>query len=364
MRIALVHDHLNQIGGAERVLKNLTEIFPKSPIYTLICDHHLIGDFFLPSRIHSSFIQKLPWSIKHLRWYLGMMPAAIERIDVRQYDVVISDASAFAKGVLVRPGAVHICYCHTPTRYLWSDANSYTEELKHNAIIKKVVPFILTWLRMWDYVAAQRVDHFIANSHFVAQRIQKYYNRESQVIYPPVDTHLYQPSFERDGYYIIIARLKAYKRVDIAIEAFNELKIPLVVVGSGEEEKNLKKIAKSHIKFTGQVSETEKRKLIAHSLALIQPQEEDFGITAVEAMASGKPVIAYKAGGFLETIIHGETGLFFEVQSWESLAHTILQFEPSQFDPIKINAHTTQFSKERFAKEMTEFVQKTTHPIG
>ncbi|HLD20432.1 MAG TPA: glycosyltransferase [Patescibacteria group bacterium] len=370
MRVALVHDHLNQFGGAERVLFACTQLFPKAPIYTLIHDHRNIHGFFKDKKIISSFLQSLPFSHSSFRWYLSLMPAAIERLDMRKFDLVLSDASAYAKGILVRPGAKHICYCHTPTRYLWSDANTYTDELQQSVLVKKFLPIILTKLRQWDYIAAQRVDHFIANSHFVARRIKKYYGKESEVIYPPVDTSSFQPSHEHKNYYLILGRLKAYKRVDLAIEAFNELGIPLVVAGTGEEEHILKRSAKSNIHFTGFVGEEDKKKLIKYCIALIQPQEEDFGITAVEAMAAGKPVIAYKAGGFLETIRENETGVFFDEQCWEALAHTIIRFHPKEFNPDTIHDYARQFSAERFLEEMKYCInrvmgeeKKTTRPL-
>ena len=357
MRVALVHDHLNQFGGAERVLKALTELYPKAPIYTLIHDPHAMRGYFSSSIIIPSFIQSLPFSRKSFRWYLSLMPSAIERMDLRKYDLVISDASAFAKGVLIRPGAKHICYCHTPTRYLWSDANTYTEELRQNIFIKKFLPIMLTQLRLWDYVAAQRVDHFIANSDFVAQRIKNYYGKDSTVIYPPVDVGGKKPSFTNKNYYLILGRLKAYKRVDVAIEAFNELGIPLVVAGVGEEQRRLKRLAKKNIHFTGAVSEEDKNELIKNCIALIQPQEEDFGITAVEAMAFGKPVVAYKGGGFLETIKEGITGTFFDEQTWEALAHTIIRFRPEEFDANAICEYAQRFSTKRFLEEIDAFAK-------
>ena len=356
MRIALVHDHLNQLGGAEQVLASFTHMYPKAPIFTLIHDTSTLKEKFKTSAIITSFIQSLPFSKQSFKWYLSLMPSAIERLDLRKFDLVISDASAFAKGVLVRPGAKHICYCHTPTRYLWSDANTYTDEFQYNTFIKSFLPLILTKLRQWDYLAAQRVDFFIANSAFVAPRIKKYYGRESTVIYPPVDVESQQPSFEHKNYYLILGRLKAYKRVDIAIEAFNELGIPLVVAGTGEEMRMLQKKAQPNIHFTGMISEQDKWRLYQNCIAFIQPQEEDFGIAAVEAMAVGKPVIAYHAGGFLETIHNHITGVFFEEQSWEALAHSIIRFQPNDFDPQTIHAHAMRFSKQRFEQEIKEYI--------
>jgi len=356
MNVALVHDHLNQIGGAERVVLALHKIYPQAPLYTLAHDPKKIRDFFNGLDIQTSFIQRLPFSLSHLRWYLGLMPAAIEAFNLAPFDVIISSASAFGKGAITPPRSLHICYCHTPTRYLWSDANAYVDDLGGGALVKKILPLILNRLRMWDQLAAQRVDYFIANSRFVAGRIKRYYNRESTVIYPPVDVHNY-PFIEKGDYFVIASRLRPYKKVDIAIKAFNRLNIPLVVIGDGEEEAKLKKIAGSAIAFTGQIGEIEKKRLLAGALGFIHPQEEDFGIAAVEAMAAGTPVIAFGRGGARETVVEGITGTFFEEQTWQSLADAVIRFRRLSFDYERIRDHAQQFSEERFMNEIENFVE-------
>jgi len=260
--------------------------------------------------------------------------------------------------VLTPPNTLHISYCHSPTRYLWSDAHQYVEELKQPKIIKKILPLILNRLRTWDHVAAQRVDKFIANSEFVAKRIKKYYQRDSTVIHPPVDTKQFTISSTIESYYAIVSRLRPYKRVDIAIKAFNQLRMPLLIIGSGEEEARLKKIAKDNIQFLGELSDIERNKILSKARAFIHPQEEDFGIAAVEAMACGRPVIAYQSGGALETVIPEETGQFFKEQTWESLADTVIRFHrvSDQFDPNKIRKHAEKFDTDVFQQKIKDFV--------
>ena len=356
MRVALVHDFLTQYGGAEKVLEALHEIWPKAPVYTLFYDKRNLGDKFKNWEIRVSPIQNLPFGISHYRWYLALMPVAIERFDLREYDLVISDSSAYAKGVLTHGQTIHITYCHSPTRYLWSDAYEYLESLQGvEKIFKKFLPPLLTYLRNWDYLAAQRPDYFLTNSHFVAQRIKKYYHRDSEIIYPPVETGKFFLSKEIENYFLIISRFRPYKKIDLAIEAFNKLKIPLKIIGSGED-KSLRRIAKSNIEFVGSVSDEEKAKYLARCQALIFPQEEDFGITAVETMAAGRPVIAYKAGGASETVIENVTGKFFEEQSWESLAEAVIKFKSEDFNPEIIRQHALKFDKEKFKEKIKNFI--------
>ncbi|HLD27314.1 MAG TPA: glycosyltransferase [Patescibacteria group bacterium] len=360
MKIALTHDHLFQIGGAEKVLFELNRIFPDSPVYTLIHNPEKAG-LFKEFDIRTSFLQQLPFSKRNFKWYLGLMPIAWEQFDFSQYDVVISSSSAFSKGVLTAPNTLHISYCHSPTRYLWSDAHKYVEELKQPKLIKKILPMILNRLRTWDYTAAQRVDKFIANSEFVAKRIKKYYQREATVIYPPVNTEQFKLAGELGNYYAIVSRLRPYKRVDLAIKAFNQLHLPLKIIGSGEEESRLRKIAKPNIEFLGELPDEQRNRVLSRAIAFIHPQEEDFGIAAVEAMAAGRPVIAYKSGGALETVIERVTGRFFEEQSWEALADAVIRFQAdlNQYDPRAIKEHAEKFSTARFDREIKDFTAKS-----
>ncbi|MBI4143058.1 glycosyltransferase [Candidatus Uhrbacteria bacterium] len=359
MRIALVHDHLNQIGGAERVLLTLTDVFPKAPIHTLLYEPRAIADFFRDVDIRTSFIERLPGGRRFFKWYLPMMPTAFESFDLSPFDVILSSSSALSKGVIAHPHQLHICYCHSPTRYLWSDTHEYLEKLPERRLVRIILPMLLTRLRMWDHQAAARVDHFIANSRWVARRIAKYYGREAEVIYPPVDTKYFVPGHGSGGYFVILSRLRPYKKVDLAIEAFNRLKLPLIVAGSGEDEARLRRMAGPTITFRTNVSDGERRELLSRAVALLHPQEEDFGITAVEAMAAGRPVIAFRRGGATETIIENETGVFFDEQSWEGVADAVLRCRQqlSQFDPARIRRRAEEFDTSVFRDRMRRYVE-------
>lgn len=288
------------------------------------------------------------------------MPTAVESLNLKGYDLVLSDSSAFSKGVITDIDALHICYCHTPTRYLWSDSWEYIVELqqKSNPLIKKILPLLLTYLRMWDYQAAQRVDRFIANSQFVAKRIKRFYHKNAAVIYPPVEVDKYHLVPKKQNYFVVMSRLRPYKRVDLVIEAFNEMRLPLKIIGGGWEGKYLKTKANSNIEFLGEILDIKKKnEIVGAARALIHPQEEDFGIAAVEAAACGTPVIAYGKGGALETVVEGKTGVFFEDQTWEALANTVVHFQDKEYDYAAIRRHAESFSEERFKKEIQEFVQ-------
>lgn len=357
MRIALVHDHLAQDGGAEKVLKVFHELWPEAPIFVLLHDSQAADPVFAKANIQTSFIQKLPWGVKKYKWYLPLMPVAVEHFDLSAFDVVLSSSSSLAKGVLTSPHTLHICYCHTPTRYLWTDTKQYVQELAYNRFMKKAIACYLSFLRIWDLAAADRVDVFLANSRIVKQRIKKYYKRESTVIYPPVDLTQFQIAQEKDNYFLIGGRLVPYKRFDIAIKAFNAMGRRLKVFGSGPDEARLKNLAGDTIEFEGRVSTAALSRLYQRAQAVIFPQEEDFGIVPLEAMASGTPVIAYKAGGALETVVPEKTGVFFEDQNWQSLTKVVLQFRPEQYAPQVIRAYAEQFGMERFKKKISEFVQ-------
>ncbi len=355
-KVALINDMLVQEGGQERVLRALQELFPQAPTFVLIYDQHKKERFYKNRDLRPSFLQKMPLATTHYQWYLPLMSTAIEAHDLSDFDLIISSSSSFAKGIIARPTATHICYCHTPTRYLWSDWQGYVEDLPYPNFIKKFLPFYLSHLRQWDWAAAQRVNYFIANSQTVKKRIKSYYARDAEVVYPPVEVEKFQPAEKIGNYYLIGGRLVPYKRYDLAIRAFNKLNLPLKIFGAGPEFERLRMMAKPNIEFLGEVSELWKAKLYAECLAFINPQEEDFGITAVEAMAAGRPVIAYRAGGATETVIDGLTGQFFTDQCWEDLANTIIHFQPENYDPVAIRRHALQFGKERFKNEINQFI--------
>lgn len=358
MKVALVHDFLAQNGGAEKVLEVLQEMFPDAPTYTLVYDSKRMAGVFDHKDIRTSFLQKMPFGLKKYQWYLPFMPLATESYDLSGYDLVISSSSAFAKGIITQPGTKHICYCHTPTRYLWTDTHSYVDNLGYPGFMKNLIRMLLSKLRIWDRLAADRVDHFIANSHHVKERITKYYQRDSEVIYPPIELSKFQPiqNPTRD-YFLTGGRLVSYKRFDITIKAFNRLGIPLKVFGTGPELEALKKMAKPHIEFLGYVSTEEKIKLFQNAKAFINPQVEDLGITPIEAMSCGTPVIAYGEGGVVETVIDGKTGHLFKHQRWEEIADIVIRFKDEHFDPSKLHEHAQQFGVEIFKNKIKNFVK-------
>lgn len=355
-RVALVHDHLGQDGGAERVLEVLQNMYPGAPTYTLVHNPARANKVFLNRDIRTSFIQRMPFGVKHYQWYLPFMANAVERYDLNGYDLVISNSASFARGVITLPQTLHIDYCHSPTRYLWSDTHRYVDELTYPGFVKKLIPFTLSKVRQWDRIAADRVDVFFSNSRTVQRRVTKYYRRDSIIMHPPVNVRGFSIGTV-GNYYLIGGRLVAYKRYDLAVKAFNRLGIPLKIFGSGPEEQNLRKMAKSNIEFLGRVSHADMQKLYQGCIAFLHPQEEDFGITPLEANACGRPVIAYAAGGALETVIPGVSGVFFEEQEWESLADTILRFTPESFNPVTIRAHAEQFDTEHFKKRFSDAVE-------
>jgi glycosyltransferase involved in cell wall biosynthesis len=358
MRVALVHDYLNQYGGAERVLEAFCQIFPQAPIYTLLYDRERTGRAFEGRRIQTSFLQKIPLLKSHHRPFLMLMPLAIEQFDLSQYDLVLSDSASYAKGVITQPKTLHVCYCHTPIRYAWDDSHKYIEEFGYPGLVKKVIPVFMNYIRLWDEQAAQRVDKFIANSQFVAKRIKKYYHQDSKVIHPPVKTNLFYLADRLDKYFLMVGRFLPYKRFDLAIEAFNQLGLPLKIIGDGPEKKKLQKKAKKNIEFVGLVSDEELKDYYAHCQAFIFPQEEDFGITAVEAMAAGRPVIAYQAGGALEIVQAGITGLFFKEQTPAHLVETLRKFKTTDFDPNVIREKAMEFDQEKFKEKIKEFIDE------
>ncbi|MFH1252979.1 MAG: glycosyltransferase [Candidatus Uhrbacteria bacterium] len=358
MKLALVHDHLIQDGGAENVLRIFHDLWPEAPTYTLLYAPAAFPDF-QNKKIKTSWLQKLPLALKKYQWYLPLMPAATEGYNLSDFDVVISNSSAFSKGSITKPGTTHICYCHTPTRYLWSDTHSYVSELHAPKFIKMFLPPILSQLRLWDHAAAQRVDLFIANSKTVQARIKKYYGRDSIIIHPPVETEKFSISSAPKKYFLVGGRLVPYKRYDLIIQAFNRTGLPLKIFGTGPIEESLKNIAKENIEFLGRISDQERTELYANCLAFLHPQEEDFGITAVEAMAAGRPVIAYRKGGATETVVEGVTGEFFNEQIWEELADRLIRFDETRYNPEIIKEHAEKFGVERFKNQMRELVNKT-----
>ncbi len=360
MKIALVHDHLAQQGGAEKVLEVLAEMFPEAPIYVLLYRQENVDKYFKGRKINSSIIQRLPWGVKHYRWYMALMPMAVEFFDLSDFDLVISSTSSFAKGVITQPETLHICYCHTPTRYLWSDTHQYISELRYNKYFKKIISLILNYVRIWDRQAADRVDKFIANSRTSQIRIKKYYRRDSSIIYPSIEEEKFYISDKQEDYFLAGSRLVPYKRIDIVIEAFKQTDKKLKIFGDGLDLDRLKSIAgdNPNIEILGRVSDEKRSELFSKCQAFINPQKEDFGITIVEAMASGRPVIALGHGGATETIIAGRTGEFFDEEKVESVLEAIKKFDVNKYNPEEIRAQAMKYSKENFKKNLMNLIEK------
>ncbi len=360
MRIALVHDYLVQYGGAERVLECFVELFPYAPIYTLVYNKKLMHGVLEKRDIKTSFIQKLPFSSRYHRIFPQFMPLAIEQFDFSDYDIVLSDSSSYAKGIITGPDTLHICYMHTPMRYAWDDCQKYTQDFYFPNFIKKVIPFFMNYIRIWDRLSIERVDRLIANSNFVAKRIKKYYKKDSLTIYPPVNFDNFYISKKNDAppYFLMVARLIAYKRIDIAIKAFNELGLKLKIIGRGPEIKRLKKIAGPNIEFLGRISDQELSRYYSECQAFIFPQEEDFGIVAIEAMASGRPVIAYRGGDIPEHLEDGKTGILFEKQDVKDIVLAIKKFQNMKFDSDYIRESARKFDKSIFKAKIKEYIDK------
>ena len=357
--IALVHDWLVGMRGGEKVLEVLCELFPEATLFTLVHRKGSCSPTIERMKIETSFLQHLPFGKSYYQHYLPLFPIAAQSLDVRDFDLVISSSHAAAKSVRVRKGVRHICYCHTPMRYIWDQYEQYFGKGRASFPVGLAMKMVRGYLQRWDVATAMNVDQFIANSENVRQRIQRIYERESTVIYPPVDVQKFSLSAKDDGYFLIVSALVPYKRIDIAVEAFNILGERLTIVGTGSEETRLKRMAKKNIEFVGWVKENDLQKYYSCCRALIFPGEEDFGIVPVEAMACGKPVIAFGKGGALETVVEGKTGMFFLEQRAESGEHgakslerRVREFGAMKFDAKSIREHAEQFSRERFCMEI------------
>lgn len=360
MRIAFVHDYLVQYGGAERVLECLVELYPYAPIYTILHNEEAMLGRFKEKRIYTSYLQRFAIARKWHRLFPMLMPLAIEQFDFSAYDVVVSDSSSYAKGIITSPKTLHICYMHTPMRYAWDDCQKYTRDFYFPKFVKKLIPFAMNYIRLWDKVSADRVDLFIANSNFVARRIKKYYRKNSLVIHPPVDTEKFAPPLgaKEEKYFLMVGRLIAYKRHDIAIKAFNKLGLPLKIIGRGPELNRLKKIAGPTVEFLGRVSDEELGKYYAQAVGVVFPQEEDFGIVAIEALASGKPLLAYRGGDIPEHLEEGKMGVFFDRQDVDSIVAAVGKFQQLSFDPSYIRSKVLKFDREVFKTKMKEVIEK------
>jgi glycosyltransferase involved in cell wall biosynthesis len=365
VKIALVHDWLNQMGGAENVLEELTDLFPGAPIYTSMYAPDLMPDRYRQWPIRTSFMQHLPAVTTRHQAYLPLYPLAFGQIDLSGYDLVLSNKSGFCHGVRTVEGkrkAIHICYCLTPTRYLWL-YEQYREREQIGGVVNAVLQPLLSLLRRWDWSSAQRVDHFIAISNEVQRRIRSIYGRQSVVIHPPVDTDRFtpDPNTPIGDYYLIVSRLIPYKRIDLAVRAFADLPHEkLIIVGEGRDRAMLEAQATANVTFLGRQSWDRLVELMRGCKAFLFPGLEDFGIAPVEAMSAGRPVIAYGGGGALDTVIPGVTGELFESQTVESLRSVLATFDPRRYDPRACRSQAERFSRGVFRRKLCAFVEQVT----
>lgn len=357
MRIAIVHDWLNQIGGAENVLVALTEMFPEAPVFTAMYDAKTMPLIMRGWNIHTSWLDRLPGIYRRHQLFLPLYPLVFEQFDLSDYDVVISNKSGFCHGIITPPETLHVCYCLAPTRYLWN-TGTYLAREGVRGPLSRLLPPLLTWLRTWDQQAAQRPDRFVSISRSVQRRVTKYYRRDSVVIYPPVDTRHFETDAHPGDYDLVVSRLIPYKRIDLAVKAYTQLGRSLIIIGEGRDRDALEALAGPTVRFLGRVSDQALREWIAGCRAFIFPGEEDFGIAPLEAQAAGRPVIAYAGGGALDTVIDGETGLFFHEPTPASLADAIGRLDERQFDPAVIRAHARRFDTANFKAALHAFVEQ------
>lgn len=358
MKVAIIHYWLLRMRGGEKVVEALCELYPDADIFTHVSDRQALSPTIQKHRIQTTFIAKLPNAKKWYKNYLPFMPLALEQLDLSDYDLVISTESGPAKGVITRPDALHICYCHTPMRYVW---DMYHDYLAGQFFLKQwLMRPILHYIRNWDSLSSNRVDHFISNSHYVAQRIQKFYKRDATVIPPPVDVDSFSPSSDKQDYYLLLGQLVAYKRADLAVDAFNKSGKKLIIIGDGEMSSELAKRANDNIEFLGWLESKDIQTHLRNAKALLFPGIEDFGIVPLEAMASGTPVIAFARGGALETVIDEKTGVYFHHQSVDALNEAVEKIESGTitFDSNTLVAHANSFSKANFKQKISTYVDE------
>jgi len=352
MRVAIIHYWLVGMRGGEKVIEALCDMYPQADIFTHVYAPDMVSEKIRAHRIVPTFINSLPRAARMYKNYLPLMPLALEQLDLRGYDLIISSESGPAKGIIPPPGALHVCYCHTPMRYIWNMYHEYRDGA--GALTRLLMPPLSHYLRMWDVSSAARVDSFVANSTTVAGRIRRYYGADSHVIHPPVDTEAFSPlpAAELGDFYLMAGELIAYKRPDLAIRAFNEMKLKLVVIGGGEMLQEVRRLAGPTITVLGSQPFSVLKDHYARCRALIFPGEEDFGMVPVEAMASGRPVIAYGRGGATETVADGLSGVFFPEQSVASIISAVERLNGLALDPAIIAAHAAQFGRKQFFQNM------------
>jgi len=359
-KVAIVHDYLNQAGGAERVVAVFRKMFPDAPIFTTIVDRDKLYPELRDADIRTTFMQRIPGILKRFKLFFWLYPIAVRTLDVRGYDLVLSSSSAYAKGIRKGRGAVHLCYCHTPMRFAW-DFESYMEGVGVPRPVKAAAKWLTVPLRAWDRANSRRVDRIVANSSVVQQRIRSHYGVHAPVIYPPVDVDRFAVSAERPGdYFLVVSRLVSYKRIDLAVEACTRTGRRLLVVGDGPDRKRLEAMAGPTVEFLGRRSDGDVVRLMQGCRALLFPGEEDFGITPLEANACGRPVVAYAGGGALDTVVPGVNGVFFRERSAESLERALAEQEAHEWDPRRIRRHAESFHERVFVSRLEEAIRGLT----
>jgi len=360
-RVALVHDFLVDVRGAERVFLALCDLFPEADLFTAVYDEQGTEGRFAHRAVHTSYLQRLRPNARTFRTLLPLYPAAMESLDLRGYDLVISSSSAWAHGVIPDEDAVHVCYCHNPFRYAW---NARQETLAARGPLgRATLGAVFQRWRQWDWIAAQRVDAYVANSQTTKRRVARYFGREATVLHPPVDIERFTPG-EPGEAYVVLSELMAHKRIEIAVRAFNELRLPLIVVGNGPDARRLHRLAGPTVSFTGRVSDADAARILASGRALVVTATEEFGIAAVEAQAAGRPVIALREGGVRETVIDGETGVFFDTPDPEALAEAVLAFDALAVDPAACVASARRFDTAQFRRGLRSVVELALDGLG
>jgi glycosyltransferase involved in cell wall biosynthesis len=354
-RVALVHDFLLDVRGAERVFMALCDMYPDADLFTAVYDEEGTEGRFSHRRVHTSFLQKTNPTARTFRALLPLYPYAIEALDLRGYDLVVSSSSAWAHGVIPEDHAVHVCYCHNPFRYAWNERDATLAG--RSIMTRAALSVVFQRWRQWDWIAAQRVDTYVANSETTERRIARYFNREADVVYPPVETARFGVAPVGDTY-VMLSELMPHKRIDLAIHAFNRLRLPLIVIGNGPDARRLRRIAGPTVRFAGRVSDQRAAELLAGARALVVTATEEFGIAAVEAQAAGRPVIALAEGGVRETVIEGETGIFYDSNSVEALTEAVASFDPMGIDPAACIANAARFDVARFQMAMRRVIDE------
>ena len=354
-RVALIHDFLPDLRGAERVFATLCDLFPHADVYTAVYDEEGTEGRFAGRDVRTTFLQRLRPTARTFRALLPLYPYAMESLDLSGYDVVVSSSSAWAHGVLVDPGTAHVCYCHNPFRYAWTEREA-TLQARH-PLVRPALRRVFNRWRQWDYIAAQRVDRYVSNSRVTAARVRRYFGRDSDVLHPPVEVERFAPGPVGD-HYVVLAELMAHKRIDVAVRAFNRLGRPLVVIGDGPEARRLKRLAGPTVRFTGRIADDRVAALLSSCRALVVTASEEFGIAAVEAQAAGRPVIALAEGGVQESVIPGRTGVFYGESDPDVLARTVASFDASEVDVSACVASARRFNRERFKSAMARIVEQ------